>query len=91
MRQGFKITDAFKRRREEYLRADVTRKFNGVLHKCCGISENNHKIAYVVHRSVLGFPRIEQIERPQEVQLSETDDCVIVKDGVVYELTRRVE
>lgn len=40
---------------------------------------------------MFGYPRLEQIDRPSNVRLSELDDCVIVKDGYVYELTKRVE
>lgn len=92
---GTNIMDAIRRirqnKREEYLRAEAKRAFNGVIHNCCKVSANNHKVAYAIYRSVFGFPRVEQIERPKNVDLSEKDDCVIVKDGYVYELTRRVE
>lgn len=74
-----------------YLKREASDKFAGVVHNCCNVSSNNHDIAFAVRRSVLGYPMLEQIERPQEVQISEHDDCVIIKDGYVYELTKRVE
>lgn len=74
-----------------YLKREAAAKFAGVVHNCCNVSANNHSISFAVRRSVFGFPMLEKIDRPQAVQLSEHDDCVIVKDGYVYELTRRVE
>lgn len=74
-----------------YLKREASFKFAGVVHNCCNVSANNHALAFVIRRSVLGYPMLEQIDRPQEVQLSEYDNCVIIKDGYVYELTKRVE
>jgi hypothetical protein len=74
-----------------YLKREASFKFTGVVHNCCNVSANNHDLAFVIRRSVLGYPMVEQIARPRNVSLSETDNCVIVKDGYVYELTRRVE
>lgn len=90
------IMDVFKksreRRRIDYLRAECKRVFNGMVHKCCGITRNNPQITYVIHRSVLGYPRVEvEPKRLNDVTLHESDNCVIVQDGYAYELTRRVE
>lgn len=90
------IMDVFKksreRRRIDYLRADCKRVFNGMVHKCCGITRNNSQITYVIHRSVLGYPRVEvEPKRLNDVTLHESDNCVIVQDGYAYELTKRVE
>lgn len=89
------IMDVFKKSRErrkiDYLRADCKRVFNGVVHNCCKVTANNHKVAFVIYRSVLGFPMLEQIDRPDNVLICEGDDCVVVKDGYAYELTKRVE
>lgn len=66
--------------------------FNAQVHHCCRVSANNHKIAYVIHRvGIFGGPKVDLIDRRDKVVLSETDNCVIVKDGYVYELTKRVE
>lgn len=75
----------------KFLKRESADAFAGIIHNCCKVSHNNHSIAFVIHRSVFGYPRLEQIDRPSNVRLSELDDCVIVKDGYVYELTRRVE
>lgn len=90
------IMNVFRKRREarriEFLRAEAKRKFYGELHSCCKITANNHGITFVVHRSVFGFPRVELVpKRLNDVTLHESDDCVIVQDGYVYELTKRVE
>ena len=61
---------------------------DGIVHNCCRVSAANKELAFVVHRvGVFGGPVIEQIARPENVQISETDDCVVVKDGRVYQLT----
>lgn len=65
--------------------------FVGIVHNCCKVSANNHNLSYVVYKSVQGYPRVESIDRPEVVELSELDNCVIVKDGYVYELTKRAE
>lgn len=90
------IMDVFKksreRRRIDYLRAECKRVFDGMVHKCCGITRNNPQITYVIHRSVLGYPRVEvEPKRLNDVTLHESDNCVIVQDGYAYELTKRVE
>lgn len=85
------IRKCFTRQRMSILRKEVEAKFTGVVHNCCNVSANNHDLAFVIRRSVLGYPMVEQIARPRNVSLSETDNCVIVKDGYVYELTRRFE
>ena len=74
-----------------YLKREAAYKFTGVVHNCCNVSANNHDLAFVIRRSVLGYPMVEQIKRPNDVMLHEGGDYVIVKDGYVYELTRRVE
>ena len=94
-KEDINIMDAIKkvrnRKKLEYLKAEVRRKFDGVVHNCCKVSANNHKIAFVIYRSVLGYPMLEQIDWRDNVVLSDKDNCVIVKDGYVYELTKRVE
>ena len=45
-------------------------------------SDADHRVG------IFGGPVVEQITRPECVSLSETDRCVIVKDGYVYELTK---
>ena len=72
-----------------YLKREAAYKFSGVVHSCCIVSSNNHDLAFVIRRSVLGYPMVEQIKRPNDVMLHEGGDYVIVKDGYVFELTKR--
>lgn len=73
------------------MKANTGRYFDGIVHNCCRVSANNNDLAFAIHRvGVFGGPVIEQIARPENVSLSETDDCVIVKDGQVYQLKREV-
>lgn len=75
--------------RAKSLKANTGRYFDGIVHNCCRLSAANNTLAFAIHRvGVFGGPVIEQITRPDSVQLSETDDCVIVKDGQVYQLKK---
>lgn len=88
LRKILSVRDYFARKREGIRRREIEACFDGAVHNCCKVSSNNHQLAFVIHRSVKGYPRVESLRRPDIVQLSERDDCVIVKDGYVYELRR---
>lgn len=85
------LRQALQEIKTDFLRREISNKFSGVVHNCCNVSSNNHDLAFVIRRSVLGYPMVEQIKRPQDVMLHEGGDYVVVKDGYVYELTKRVE
>lgn len=75
--------------RGKSIKSNSGRYFDGIVHNCCKVSAANNDLAFAIHRvGVFGGPVIEQIPRPDVVQLSEEDDCVIVKDGYVYYLKR---
>ena len=76
------------RQRELMIRREAEASFAGAVHNCCRVSANNHSLAFAIHRSVKGYPRIEQIKRPDVVALCESDDCVVVKDGYMFELRK---
>lgn len=76
------------RQRELMIRREAEASFAGAVHNCCRVSANNHSLAFAIHRSVKGYPRIEQIKRPDVVALCESDDCVVVKDGYMFELKK---
>ena len=81
------IKQLISRWRAVNIKANAGRYFDGVVHNCCRVSSSNHKLAFVVRRTgIFGGPVIELIDRPENVQLSELDNCVVVKDGKVYEL-----
>lgn len=65
--------------------------FEGTVHNCARVSAVNKDLAFAVHKvGIFGGPVIEKIDRPDIVELSETDSCVVVKDGLVYELKSEV-
>lgn len=71
------------------VKGEVNAYYHGIVHNCARVSAVNKSLAFAVHRvGVFGGPVVEQITRPECVSLSETDKCVIVKDGYVYELRR---
>ena len=75
--------------RGKSIKSNTGRYFDGIVHNCCKVSAANNDLAFAIHRvGVFGGPVIEQIARPDDVKLSESDDCVIVKDGFVYHLTK---
>ena len=71
------------------VKSEVNAYYHGTVHNCARVSEVNNTLSFAVHRvGIFGGPEVEQISRPDIVQLSETDRCVIVKDGYVYELRK---
>lgn len=77
------------RQRAWFIKKEAATYYEGIVHNCARVSANNKSLAFAVHRTgVFHAPRIEPIERPDVVQLSEMDSCVIIKDGVVYELKK---
>lgn len=71
------------------LRKEADSYFMAQAEHCCRVSANNHRIAFRIERSVCGYPMVEIIERPETVVLTELDNCVIIKDGFMYELKKR--
>ena len=63
------------------IKSEVNAYYHGTVHNCARVSAVNKT-------GIFGGPVVEQITRPDIVQLSEVDKCVIVKDGMVYELKR---
>ena len=77
------------RMRAVRIKSEVNAYYHGTVHNCARVSEVNKSLSFAVHRvGIFGGPEVEQITRPEIVQLSETDRCVIVKDGYVYELRK---
>lgn len=75
--------------RAKRVKDETALRFDGIVHNCCKVSENNHSLSFIVHRDgVFGHPRVEQVKRPLDVTISESDNCVVVKDGYAYELRR---
>ena len=73
--------------RARKITAEARSLYYGAVHNCRMMSTFNKDFAFIVKRKgVFGGPVIEQIPRPGNVQLSELDNCVVIKDGKVYEL-----
>lgn len=71
------------------IKADAQRFFEATAYHLAKVSNINHDLSYVVHKvGIFGGPQIEPIERLDNVNISENDDCVIIKDGFIYRLTK---
>ena len=62
-------------------------KYDCAVYSCANVSRINNLLAFQVRRDgPFGDPVIKQIPRPDIVVLGETSDCVVIKDGRIYEL-----
>lgn len=70
--------------------ADKARSnFDSVVYSCSDVSRTNHEICFIVRRLLpFGCPAVERISRPDVVVLTEIDNCVVIKDGTIYELNK---
>ena len=92
MAKGINIKKCLAVKRAKAIKRETEMYFHAQVHHCCRVSANNHDIAFLVERvGVFGGPKVMQIDRPKIVGLLEIHNYVIIKDGYVYELTRRVE
>ena len=71
---------------------EANEKFDSAVRACANVSWNNGELAFIVsHNGPFGFPVVEQIDRPDVVCISEIDNFVVIKDGKVYKIDKRVE
>ena len=92
MAKGINIKRMLTVKRAKAIKREAEMYFYAQVHHCCRVSANNHDIAFIVERvGIFGGPKVQQIDKPKIVVLSEINNFVIVKDGYVYELTKRVE
>ena len=71
------------------IKSEVNAFYYGTVHNCARVSAVNKTLSFAVHRvGIFGGPLVEQITRPDIIQLSETDKCVIVKDGYIFEMRK---
>ena len=92
MAKGINIKRMLAIKRAKAIKREAEMYFHAQVHHCCRVSANNHDIAFLIERvGIFGGPKAEIIPRPNEILLCESDNWVVVKDGYVYELTRRVE
>ena len=84
------IKRLFIRYKADQIKTRTQYKFNNTVWDCANISAVNNSLAFAVHKKgVFGYPVVELIKRPENVCLDELDNVVIVKDGYVYEMTKR--
>lgn len=63
--------------------------YDSAVYNCACISKTNHSLCFIVKRiGPFGSPEITAVPRPDVVLISETNNFVVAKDGIVYELTQ---
>lgn len=64
--------------------------FGAAVYGCQLVSRYNTGIAFIIrHVGAFGCPEIQPITRPEKVTISDVDNYVVVRDGEIYELTKR--
>ena len=64
--------------------------YDGIVEHFCRVTKAKPDLAFIIRREgTLGGPVIDQIVKPPTVTLSDADNFVVIKDGYVYELTKR--
>lgn len=62
-------------------------KYDEVVGACAKVSDVHRGLAFNVYKiTPFNWPRVEQIDKPKIVSLSENGNFVTVKDGKVYKL-----
>ena len=68
-------------------RIKINQYYDDLVWNCAAVSAANKTLAFVVRRcGLLGYPVLDQIRRPDCVSIHESDDCAVIKDGVIYEM-----
>lgn len=74
--------------RSDNAKADAERLFNATVYHCARVSRANPSIAFEIKYSELGTDNPKIIDRPDVVVLQEDEEKVIVRDGIVWSMTR---
>lgn len=62
-------------------------KYDEVVGACAKVSEIHRGLSFNVHKiKPFNWPRVEQIDKPKVVVLSEGVNFVTIKDGKIYKL-----
>lgn len=62
-------------------------KYDEVVGACAKVSEAHRGLSFNVHKiTPFNWPRVEQIDKPKVVVLSEGVNFVTIKDGKIYKL-----
>lgn len=84
-----KIRSAIRARR---IKINADDHYNTAVYSCARVSKANNNLCFVIRRAgIFGGPLIETIRRPEIVVLTESDNCLIIKDGKIYELVKRYD
>lgn len=83
-----KIRSSIRARR---IKISAEEHYNTAVYSCARVSRTNNNLCFIIRRAgVFGGPLIEPIKRPEIVVVTENDNCIIIKDGSIYELHKRV-
>lgn len=74
--------------RSDNAKADAERLFNATIYHCARVSRANPSIAFEIKAGELGDGNPMIIDRPDVVVLREDEDKVIVRDGIVWSITK---
>ena len=74
--------------RSDNAKADAERLFNATVYHCARVSRANPSIAFEIKYGELGDGNPKIIDRPDVVVLQEDEEKVIVRDGIVWSMTR---
>ena len=74
--------------RTDNAKADAERLFNATIYHCARVSRANPTIAFEIKAGELGENNPMIIDRPDCVVLREDEDKVIVRDGIVWSITK---
>ena len=74
--------------RSDNAKADAERLFNATVYHCARVSRANPSIAFEIKYGELGTDNPKIIDRPDVVVLQEDEEKVIVRDGIVWSITR---
>lgn len=62
-------------------------KYDEIVGACAKVSEAHRGLSFNVHKiTPFNWPRVEQIDKPKVVVLSEGVNFVTIKDGKIYKL-----
>lgn len=77
--------------RAKRIRQSSWRYFDSAVYNCARVSANNKRLAFAIHHvGPFGGPSVKLIPRPDIVKIEDTMNCVIVRDGVVYEMIKAI-
>lgn len=74
--------------RTRRIQKDAASYYDGMLRHCAYVSKELNQLSFAITKDSFGYPKIRLVQRSDDVKLYESDNCVIVKDGFFYEMTK---